>query len=276
MTVDELGQAAATAARRDAASLDPDLMLRRLHRKRHRQQVASFAGVAVVLTMVGIGVTEVVRLANPTPPASPAPTVTAPVDERCNNDTIRCVGEGQMRISLRVPVTLTVPVTFGDVAVLSGTSVESYRTDVQSSGVTVLEDAIPVRNDDTWTRDPTAGTTAASMATWLSKRPFLTGAKVTPTTVGGRPAWRVSAGLKRNAPLRAEKEAEGAVAPTFTAGRTTMGLFGTTMGYNRTLLGEYTLLDIPGAGVTVVWSWTLNGPTDQLNGNRVFVAGLRW
>jgi hypothetical protein len=48
------------------------------------------------------------------------------------------------------------------------------------------------------------------------------------------------------------------------------------MGYNRTLLGEYTLLDIPGAGVTVLWSWALDLPRTQLAGNRPFIDGLSW
>ena len=29
--------------------------------------------------------------------------------------------------------------------------------------------------------------------------------------------------------------------------------------YGRDLTGEYTLADVPGAGLTVVWSWTRDG-----------------
>ena len=35
--------------------------------------------------------------------------------------------------------------------------------------------------------------------------------------------------------------------------------------YGRKLSGEYTLADVPGAGLTVVWSWTLSGEDLTLN-----------
>jgi hypothetical protein len=270
MSVDELGQAAARGVRGAAATIDPDVMLRRLQQHRRRRQVASMVAVAVSCAVVLAGIVELARPEAKPVASRPRPSATAPIDDRCNNVTIVCLGGNTFRVAVTVPVTVTLPANFGDLIRFGETSFESYRTDLDSSGVTVMEDAVPVRNDASWSRDPSAGDSAAAMATWLSKRPFLSGATLTPTTVDGRPAWRVSAVLKPHAPLRAVKLQEGAVAPTFTNGNVT------TMGYSRSLRGDYTLLDVPGAGVTVVWSWTLAPRSTPLGDNRPFIDGLRW
>ncbi|MFL6098515.1 MAG: hypothetical protein ACJ71T_01000 [Actinomycetales bacterium] len=270
MRVDELGHAAAGAARSATATIDSEMMLRRLHHRRRRQQTLSITAAVAVSAVLLAGVVEVARPAD-TPAASrPAPTATSALDDPCNEVTILCVGANRFRISLTVPVTVTLPENFEGIARQNDSSFESYRTDVHNAGVSVLENAVPVRNDASWSRDPSAGTTAAAMANWLSKRPFLTDVNLAPITVDGRPAWRVSAALKPRAPLRAAKLEEGAVAPTFTDGHNA------TMGYNATLRGEYILLDIPGAGVTVLWSWTLGPPRTQLAGNRPFIDALHW
>jgi hypothetical protein len=270
MSVDELGRAAASAARGAAATVDAELMLHRLHRRHRGRQIASITAAAAVFAVVLAGVVEVARPAAGPPATRPSPTVSGSTDSPCNNVTIFCVGTDQRRIVLPVPITVTLPDSFDEVVRLGDNSFESYRTNIDAAGVTVMENAVPVRNDASWTRDPHGGTTAMDMANWLGKRPFLMEARVVATTVDGRPAWRVTASLKPAAPLRAVKLQEGAVAPTFTDGGET------TMAYNRTLSGEYTLLDIPGAGVTVVWSWALHAPRSQLAGNRSFIDGLRW
>jgi surface antigen len=45
-------------------------------------------------------------------------------------------------------------------------------------------------------------------------------------------------------------------------------------GYNNALLGEYTLLDVPGGGVTVIWSWNDSHNGQALAGNQAYVDGL--
>ena len=45
-------------------------------------------------------------------------------------------------------------------------------------------------------------------------------------------------------------------------------------GYRPNLTGQYTLLDVPGAGVTVIWSWTLNHGNQVLAANQAFIDGL--
>jgi hypothetical protein len=128
-----------------------------------------------------------------------------------------------------------------------------------------MENATPVLNDTTLTREPSAGTTAATMATWLSRRPFLTQTFVVRTTVGGRVAWLVSGVVRVRAPLHGEKNGAPA-GPTFSSGVAVASC-------THHLTGQYTLVDVPGAGVTVIWSWTLGSPS-LLAGNQAYVARL--
>src|SRR5436190_6854579 len=103
MRVDELGHAAARAARSTTATIDSEMMLRRLHHRRRGQQILSITAAIAVSAVILAGVVEVARPAA-TPPANrPAPTATSAVDDPCNNVTILCVGANQFRISLTVP-----------------------------------------------------------------------------------------------------------------------------------------------------------------------------
>ena len=195
--------------------------------------------------------------------AQPTPQASGP----CANLLITCLGGGRYRVALSAPVIMTLPANFqGAFALLDSGVLEDYRSDVDSTGVTVMENAIPVKYDTSWSRDPAAGNSAASMARWLSQRPFLVHATLTQTTVGGRLAWRVTASLKPGAQLPAI-HGTGPVAPTFTEGTAREG-------YNNALLGEYTLLDVPGGGVTVIWSWNDSHNRQALAGNQTYVDDL--
>ncbi len=195
--------------------------------------------------------------------AKPTPKASGP----CANLLVTCLGGDRYRVALPAPVIMTLPTNFqGAFALLGSGVLEDYRTDVGSTGVTVMEDAIPVKYDGSWSRDPAAGSTAASMARWLSRRPFLVHATLTRTTVGGRLSWRVTASLKLGAQLPAI-HGTGLVAPTFTGGNAREG-------YNSALLGEYTLLDVPGGGVTVIWSWNDSHNGQALTGNQAYVDHL--
>ena len=195
--------------------------------------------------------------------AQPTPKASGP----CANVLITCLGGHRYRVALPAPVIITLPANFqGAFALLGSGVLEDYRTDIDSTGVTVMENAIPVKYDASWSRDPAAGSSAASMARWLSQRPFLVHATLTQTTVGGRISWRVTANLKPGAQLPAI-HGTGPVAPTFTGGPAREG-------YNNTLLGEYTLLDVPGGGVTVIWSWNDSHNGQALAGNQTYVDDL--
>jgi hypothetical protein len=86
--------------------------------------------------------------------------------------------------------------------------------------------------------------------------------------VGGQRADRVTGVFKTGAARPAQKDG-GAVAPTFTDEHNAC-----RSAYTALMTGEYTLLDVPGAGVTVIWSWTLQGDGSAVINSRSFVNDL--
>ncbi len=178
--------------------------------------------------------------------------------------TVTCLGGNRYRVALTVPVTVTVPANFQpELQVFGANTIEDYQTgNIGNTGVTVQENAVPSRNDASGTRDPAAGTTAQSMADWLAHRPFAVPTAVVRTTVGGKPAYQVDVVLKKGAPLRSMHNTDPA-APTFGSGMAAWG----------TLKARYTLLDVPGAGVTVIWSWTFDRFA-VLGGNQAFIDSV--
>jgi hypothetical protein len=275
MSIDDLAREAATDARRTTANkVVPDAMLLQLHRTdQQRRRTTAGVAMALVAVLVAVGGLALTRNQNhkteapATKPTSNPATGQGP----CADPAIVCLGSHRYRMALRVPVTVTLPHNFEtSFHVFTSREVEAYRSDVGQSGgvgVSVVERAVPVRYDNSWTRDPSAGTTAHSMAVWLHGRPFLRNATLTRTTVDGRPAWRVSGQLRPGADLPAFKGGVGNVAPTF------KGLTGTE-GYNHSLSGDYTLVQLPHAEVTVIWSWAFEHSRARLAGNQAYIDGL--
>ena len=271
MSIDELGRAAATNVRRNAAmTINTTCMLDRLHRRRRRRAAASVIAVLAATAAIisgGMVISHDEAGKRDNKPASPS---TRSLTGMCANPDVRCIGVDRFRfVGLPVPLTVNVPATFGRAFSLGTGSIDGYRSDITTTGVSVSEMARPVRYDNSWTRDPAAGVTAASIARWLSQRPFLIHTSLTRTTVGGLPAWRVAGDLKPGAALPAAKEG-GDIAPTFAFGTG----YDSSWGYRANLTGAYTVLDLPGAGVAVIWSWTLNHSDQALAGNQAFIDGL--
>ena len=141
-------------------------------------------------------------------PTSTSSTASSPSDS-CSDGQVTCLGSGRYRFALGAPVTITLPDNFGDdFSVDQPGMLEMYRNDLETTGVSIMENPTPVRNDGSWSRDATAGHTAKSVARWLAKRPFLTNTEIR-RIVGGRTAWRVSGALKPGAKLLAWKESDG-------------------------------------------------------------------
>jgi len=265
MSIDELGRAAAAEARRAAASgVNAMTMLNEFHRRR-RIRTAGAIGLAVaVCAAIAVGVV----LAQPGKSSSTLPGHTEPTLP----DTSSSSGTPLVPVVVRLPVPVTIhaPANFVQYANQFGTScAESYREDVNGTGVTIMEKAMPVRDDGSWSRDASAGTTAASMAQWLSARPFLTHTSVKQVYVDGiAGGWRVSGELKASAKLLADKEGVS-VAPTFADDFCKAG-------FAPNLYGSYTLYDLPHAGVTVIWSWTTQPDHGLVDDDQPFVDGLRF
>jgi hypothetical protein len=120
------------------------------------------------------------------------------------------------------------------------------------SGLRVFEHARPTRSDSVVETDPTGGTTALEMARWITHRPFVAPTSVVRTSVGGRPAWRVTATLRPGARRTTTWNWERIAPLLFDVPPSGSWL-------SRRTVGEMTLLDVPGAGVAAIWSWNDTG-----------------
>src|SRR3954452_10012184 len=216
MSIDELGMAAAAEIRSSTAqAVDSSTMLHDLHRLRRRRTseavgavVAACAAVVVVLGYNGSHKDD-------RRPVS-EPTTVAP--RSCRDAAVHCLGADRYRIELKVPVIVRLPDNFQDAFSFSGRSaVEVFRNDVTATtGVTIMEDVTPLAYDRSSGRAVGAGRTAASMAQWLSKRPYLVDTAVDRTTVDGLPAWHVVGRMKLGAAV-----SQGGMAVTFASSTAT-------------------------------------------------------
>jgi hypothetical protein len=271
MSIDSVGRAAAADARRKATrEVDPTMMLQRLHRTRRTRMVGWAVAAAAVIAAGAIVLVNSGVLAgdhSPQPASRPHPTATAsacPVN-------VTCLGGNRYRMNMQVPMVITLPANFGPLFnTISTQSEETYRTNLDATGVTVFENAVPIKYDNTWTPDQAAGTTAASMAAWLAHRPFFDHTTITTVTVGGRPAYRITAQFRPGAATPATWTGDPHVAPIFAV---PAGGFTTAAWTNTTIAAEFYLLNLPHNGVTVIWSWSQNG-SSQLVANRPFIDTL--
>ena len=278
MSIDDLAREAAADARRQAVQrVDTGSMLGQLHRMRRTRNIASVVSVlglvAVVLLGGGLLARQYDTASIPLPPATqPTPTASAArsiPNDGCSDEVVTCLGDDRYHLALQVPVTVTVPGNFdSNFNVWDTTSLEVYRNDFKTVGVTVLESPVPVLDDGSATRDVSAGSTAEAQAAWLAQRPFLGHTHVTRTTLDGRTAWRVTGTLKPGAKLTTRKTAQ-MVAPTFFGGTAKAG-------YWPGLVAEYTLVDVPGSGVTVIWSWAVYEHSRVLRANQPLIDSMHF
>jgi hypothetical protein len=281
VTLDELAQ----VATRDLAAatgrgLSPDAMLARLHRARRRRTAVVSVAAAAVLAAAVAGVGAAVGRDGATPsPRPPAVSVPAPSgetgDDLCDQPLITCPQGGgrSVRVALIDPVELNGVTTNFEALpkIFSVDLLDAYRTGVRyHTGFTVVERAVPVRNSSQWSRDPEAGSTARSIATWLAHRPFLQPTTAVPVSVGGWPAWRVRTVLRGGARMTASRN-DDPVAPLF------RNPTGARVGVAPDLPGEITLLRSPtGHRVIAIWSWTTSPQTSVLADSRLMIGSLRF
>ena len=270
MSLDARARAAAAELRQATGrSLDTDDLLQRMHRARARRTVVgSGAGVVAVVVLAVLASGALVGGGDGDGPPGKGRRVTVGLPaEFCSQVVVTCLGRRSARLDLETPLTIRFPDTFVPGNVQS-TGVDFFRKDVEQTGISVAQSAVPVRYDAEWKRDPAAGATARSMAEWLADRPFLTDTAITRrSTASGRPAWEVSGDFRRGARLPVVKD-EVRIAPTFLTGD------GGTFGTGPLLVSSYTLIDQPGGGVTVIWSLAYGRVPPDLPGNRVMVDAV--
>jgi hypothetical protein len=181
----------------------------------------------------------------------------------CNQPLVTCHGGRTYTIAMRVPMTWTLPRQFQRNTGPAELMTESYWTHHgHFAYITVLEQARaarlgkahPISIDNYYgnTPGPAAGVAAnaAALARWLADRPFLQSSGVTRTTFDGHPAWTVDVRLQPNLGPGPALCDSGPCYPLIyqPAGYPEVaGIWGH-------MESRYTVLDVPGAGTTVIWS----------------------
>jgi hypothetical protein len=271
MSLDDRARAATDELRASVtAGLDADGMLGRMLLARRRRAAAGTVALAAAVLLATAGAITGLLLGAGDDDARTVPghpTVTA--TGACASPRVTCLdGRRRVRVDLRIPLTVTLPDNFEDgVTTWGPRSVELYRSDIEHAGVTVYEDAVPVRYDASRTRAPAAGTTAASVARWLAARPYLTGTTLTRRTVAGRTGWQVT-GIARAGAALPDRVGHNDAAVTFAVPGEGVSWV------SPVVAGSYTLADQPGGGVTVIWSWRYGVDLPDLGEDRQVVDDL--
>jgi hypothetical protein len=285
MTIDQRARSAG-ANLRSAHADNPDVtesyprLLVTIHRRAWMRVIA--AGVVLAGAAGGIGVAlsrvdDVVA-----GPVAEPPATSAGVERTCEQTFFHCGGGSRITMSLPVPATWIVKPPFSrhlHFVTEAGTGqlvlTESYRKDTaQLAGVTVAEGVRATKADHPADIDPSAPTHARALAEWVSRRPFLRSGTVQRTPVGRLPAWTVQVQLRAPGRLGVADCNQLTIRcmPVLImpdAASTVLGAWGP-------MIARYTFVDVPGAGPTVIWSWTFGHTDHALHENQSLVDSLRF
>jgi hypothetical protein len=282
MNTDTLARAAGDDLRAHTAMVDPeqglsDLLVAHAHRRRTTRAAVVVAVAAAILAGWWGATTFSHHPHQVQPSRTPhgsAPTLPlvpqATMGASCESTTMACLGHRTYRFAMPAPVVWRIPPGFG---VNSGddgdpATVESWwEHDGNTAGVSVLEQERAAA--DVAEPLPARGVpaTAQAIAHWIASRPFLVASAPRRTTVGGQTAWQVRAWLR-------DTRTPGP-GPCTTYACHALVLHGTSpIGLWSDLVSDYTVVDLPGGGATVVWSWAFGHDVAALDLNRRLVAGL--
>ena len=273
MSIDSRARAATDALRTIAppatrvGMMRQEMDRRRTSRRRGRVSGAVLACLALGALAVTVGRLTIASGPAPVTTPSPAP---APCVASLN---VRCLPGRVIGVALPTPITMTMPTYFAadsvNVQPQSAEVYNNHRLEGSSTGVTVFENAVPVQWAKSDMRDPHAGTTAMSVATWLAHRPFVRPSLVQRTSIGGRTAYRVDVELQTGVALPAIKAGRPA-ALTFICG-------GWSAAVSQDLVtSTYYVLEAPRGRLVVIWSWTFDGVAPNLDSNQPLIDSLRF
>jgi hypothetical protein len=227
-------------------------------RRRARISVVTFAVAAALVVAVAASrslLPEQSRNLEPAPPPQEVTLPTSSPGHGCEHPLITCYGGRRSSVAMTVPMRWKIPDDFnmpysGDPPTTG--LVETYTRRGVPGGVTVLEGISAAETLHEYVPVPEVRT-AESFANWLVQRPFLSSSPVRTGSVAGQRAWIVDAVVKPGRP--AGPATCNAAIDCYPIILVEDSMVGTWQG----LANRYTVLDLPGAGVTVVWSWGLEG-----------------
>lgn len=237
------------------------------HDIRRRQRRAGFAVIALVVVAIAAGFAAGRAAPGQAVPPAGGPGVRVSTPE-CGTGTVTCLGPRTYRVALPLPVTMTLPQSFGDNINDSATTVEVYnRPGHDDAGVTIFEAASSVAADGGAAFE--AGIRARDVATWLSRRPFVQPTTPSPASVGGLAGYRVDMVLRPGASLPATKAGNPA-ALVFSSGAWSAAV-------SRDLRSStYYLVNAPSGQLIVIWSWTWDGTAKDLTSHAAYIDTLQF
>jgi hypothetical protein len=279
MSVHDLARAASADLRsHTVADVDAGLEVLLVAHARHRRR-AGFATAVVAAAAVAAAWWGVAGLGDhrTSPEPAPAPTTTGPpllvpqAVDVCQRARVTCLGDRTYTFALDSPVTWQIPRGYGVDSGNGATSfmVESY-SQRSSAGVTVME-GVRAASRNSPTANPRVPANAKAFVQWVASRSFLDASAVRRVTFDGRVGWRVRVDLKRHADgghgrCTVTAPTQPCHAITYQDGAIT-GLW-------SDLSAEYTAVDVPGGGTTVVWSWAFGHDRPALARNRAVVNAI--
>jgi hypothetical protein len=280
MSVHDLARAASADLRsHTVADVDAGLEALLVAHSRRRRQVrfatALVAAAAVVAAWWGVaGLGDHRTSPEPAPaPTTTGPPLLVPQADVCTRARVTCLGDRTYTFALDSPVTWQIPRGYG---VDSGGGASSFMVESYalrqgpSAGVTVME-GVRAASRNSPTPDPRVPANARGFVHWVASRSFLDTSAVRRVTFDGRVAWRVGVDLKRHAGgghgrCTVTAPTQPCHAITYQDGAIT-GLW-------SDMSAEYTAVDVPGGGTTVVWSWAFGHDRAALPRNRAVVNAI--
>jgi hypothetical protein len=170
----------------------------------------------------------------------------------CSQPLVTCHGGRTFTIAMRVPMTWTLP-RQSERPYPDELGVESFWTHQgHTAFLAVLEQVRAARMGETGGPAVGVPSNAAALARWMADRPFLQSSGVIRTTFDGHPAWTVDVRLQPKlgpGPARCDVAASIPCYPL-----THQPVYPGVAGIWSQMESRYTVLDLPGAGTTVIWS----------------------
>jgi hypothetical protein len=227
-------------------------------RRRARISVVTFSVAAALVVAVAASrslLPEDSRNLQPAPPPQETTSPPSSSGSGCEHLLITCYGGRRVSVAMTVAMRWRIPADFNmpySGGLPSTSLVETYTRRGAPGGVTVLEGISAAETRHEYVPVPEVRT-AESFANWLAQRPFLASSPVRTESLDGHRAWVVDAVVKPG--RRAGPATCNVSIDCYPIMLVADDLVGTWEG----LTNRYTVLDLPGAGVTVVWSWGLEG-----------------
>ena len=212
MTLDSAGRSAAAALHQAIRQdLEVHAMLDQLQHDSRRTksiEVAALIGAAALLVALGWVYLGPGDEATTIPGGTVFGASATAVDlAACGGvqDPCAAVAAGSYLLPLEVPFTATLPAGVDIKGQIESTDRGRVALDVDvvsstGAGLSVVMDPEGSKPVEGRNPDPTAGTTAESMATWLASQAYLDPTAAVTTTVSGLPAWQVDVRLRDDAP----------------------------------------------------------------------------